>query len=121
MRVECPPNVKIVEVPCTGRVDILHLLRTFEKGADGVFVIGCLEGECHFLEGNLWAKKRVKYVKDILKSLGIEEERIDMYNLSAAMGQQFAEMVAEVTERIKKLGPSPVKNSQESKVNRPAG
>lgn len=109
MRVECPPNVKVVEVPCTGRVDIIHILNAFEKGADGVFVIGCLEGECHFLEGNLRAKKRVAYVKGILKSLGMEEERIDMYNLSAAMGQRFAEIVKEVTEKVKKLGPSPVK------------
>lgn len=109
MRADCPTNLRIVEVPCTGRVDILHILEAFERGADGVFVIGCLEGECHYLEGNLRAKKRVTYVKDILKSLGIEEERLDMYNLSSAMGQQFAMITAEVTEKIKELGPSPVK------------
>ena len=109
MRADCPTNLRIVEVPCTGRVDILHILKAFEQGADGVFIIGCIEGECHFLEGNLRAKKRVTYVKDILKSLGIEEERLDMYNLSSAMGQQFAEITAEVTEKIKELGPSPVK------------
>jgi len=113
MRVECPTNVKIVEVPCTGRVDILHILKALEKGADGVCVIGCLEGECHFLEGNLRARKRVGYVKDILKSLGIEEERVDMYNLSAAMGQRFAEIMAEATEKVKKLGPSPVRRADE--------
>ncbi len=111
MRIDCPSNVRIVEVPCTGRVDVLHILEAFEQGADGIFVIGCLEGECHFLEGNLRAKKRVVYIKDILKSLGIEEERVDMYNLSSAMGQRFAEITAEVTEKIKELGPSPVKKS----------
>jgi len=114
MRVECPPNVKVVEVPCTGRVDIIHILNALEKGADGVFVIGCLEGECHFLEGNLRAKKRVAYVKGILNSLGIEEERVDMYNLSAAMGQRFAEIVKDGTEKIKKLGPSPMKDGQKA-------
>ncbi len=117
MRIECPTNVKIVEVPCTGRVDILHILEAFEKGADGVFVIGCLEGECHFLEGNLRARKRVSYVKDILKSLGIEDERLDMYNLSSAMGLQFTEIANEVTQRIKGLGPSPVKNEKARSAN----
>lgn len=110
MRADCPTNLRIVEVPCTGRVDTLHILEAFEQGADGVFVIGCLEGECHFLEGNLRARKRVNYVRGILKSLGIEEERLGMYNLSSAMGQRFVEITAEVTEKIKELGPSPVKN-----------
>ncbi len=63
MRLSYPTNVKIIQVPCSGRVDILHLLRAIEDGADGVYVAGCLEGECHFLTGNLKAKKRVQYVK----------------------------------------------------------
>ncbi len=112
MRVECPTNVKNIEMPCTGRVDVLHILRAFEKGADGVLVVGCLEGECHFLEGNLRARKRVNYVKEILKSLGIEEERLEMCNLSSAMGLRFAEIVTNMTEKIKELGPSPVKNGK---------
>ena len=71
MRLTYPTNVKIVKVPCTGRMDIIHMLKAFENGADGVFVAGCLEGECHFLRGNLRAKKRVGHVKDLLEECGI--------------------------------------------------
>ena len=115
MRADCPTNVKNIEMPCTGRVDILFILQAFEKGADGVLVVGCLEGECHYLEGNLRARKRVNYVKEILKSLGMEEERLEMHNLSSAMGQKFAEIITNMTERIKELGPSPVKRVMSDK------
>ncbi len=96
-------------VPCTGRVDVIHLLNAIEEGADGVYVAGCLEGDCHYISGNLKAKKRVGQVKKILVELGIEPERVEMYNLSAAQGPRFAEIAREMTEKIKALGPSPVK------------
>ncbi len=83
MRLSYPSNVKIIQVPCTGRVDIIHLLKAIEDGADGVYVAGCLEGECHYLSGNLKAKKRVHYVKKVLDELGLEPERVEMFNLSA--------------------------------------
>jgi coenzyme F420-reducing hydrogenase delta subunit len=108
MRLDCPTNVKIVRVPCTGRVDDVHLLKAFEQGMDGVYVAGCLEGECHFLRGNLRAKKRVGHVKRILTALGINPERLQMYNLSAAMGSRFVEIAREMTEKVRALGPSPV-------------
>jgi len=104
-----PTNVKIVKVPCTGRVDIIHVMKAFESGADGVYLAGCLEGECHFLRGNLRAKKRVGHLKDLLEECGIGGERVAMYNLSAAQGQRFAEIAREMTEKIRALGPSPVK------------
>jgi coenzyme F420-reducing hydrogenase delta subunit len=81
-------------------------MKAFEEGADGAFVAGCLEGQCHYLEGNLRAKKRVAYVKRLLGEVGIEPERIDMFNLSSAMGGRFAEIVEEMTKRIKELGPA---------------
>jgi coenzyme F420-reducing hydrogenase delta subunit len=109
MRRSYPANVKLIRVPCTGRVDDVHLLKAFEQGMDGVYVAGCLEGECHFLRGNLRAKKRVGHVKRILVALGINPERIQMYNLSAAMGGRFVEIAQEMTERVRALGPSPVK------------
>jgi coenzyme F420-reducing hydrogenase delta subunit len=109
MRLQYPANVKIIRIPCTGKVDILYILRAFEDGADGVFVAGCEEGSCHFLNGNYRAKRKVRYVKKILDEIGIGGERLEMYNLSAAMGVKFAETVNEMTERIKKLGPSPIK------------
>lgn len=90
----------------------MHLMKAFEEGMDGVYVAGCLEGECHFLRGNLRAKKRVGHVKGILTALGINPERLQMYNLSAAMGGRFVEIAQEMTERIKALGPSPVNTGQ---------
>jgi len=108
MRLSYPSSVKVIQVPCTGRVDIIHLLKAIEDGADGVYVAGCLEGECHYLSGNLKAKKRVQYVKNVLKEIGLEPERVEMFNLSAGEGPRFAEIAREMAERIKKLGPSPV-------------
>lgn len=106
MRLQYPANVRIIKLPCTGRVDAIVLLKAFEEGADGIFVAGCLEGECHYLEGNLRAKKKVAYVKRLLGELQIEPERIEMFNLSSAMGGRFAEIVENMTDRIKKLGPT---------------
>jgi F420-non-reducing hydrogenase iron-sulfur subunit len=112
MRLNYPSNVKIINVPCTGRVDILHLLKAIEDGADGVYVAGCLEGDCHYLTGNLKAKKRVAYVKKLLGEVGLEPERVEMYNLSAAQGVRFAEIAREFTTRIRDLGPSPVRTDK---------
>jgi F420-non-reducing hydrogenase iron-sulfur subunit len=110
MRLSYPADIKIIQVPCTGRVDILHLLNAIKDGADGVYVAGCLEGECHYLEGNLKARKKVEYVKRTLTELGIEPERVEMYNLSSAQGARFAEIAREVVETIRALGPTPVKS-----------
>ena len=112
MRLDYPSNVKIIKLPCTGKVDVIHILKAFESGIDGVYVAGCLEGECHFLIGNLRARKRVEYVKGLLGSIGINPDRVEMYNLSAAMGTRFAEIAYEMTEKIKKLGPSPIKTKK---------
>jgi F420-non-reducing hydrogenase iron-sulfur subunit len=108
MRLSYPDNVKIIQVPCTGRVDIIHLLRAIEDGADGVYVAGCLEGECHFINGNLKTRKKVEYVKGVLTQIGMEPERVEMFNLSSAMGARFAEIAREMTGKIRDLGPSPV-------------
>jgi len=105
MRIQYPPNVRIIKVPCTGRVDILHILHALERGADGVFVSGCLPGECHFQTGNLKATKRVAYTKQLLQSIGIDPERVEIFYNSASMGLQFAQTCRDFTERIKKLGP----------------
>jgi F420-non-reducing hydrogenase iron-sulfur subunit len=109
MRLTYPPNVKIVKVPCTGRVDIIHMLKALENGADGVYLAGCLEGECHYLKGNLRAKKRVAHVKELLDECGIGGDRVAMYNLSSAQGQRFAEIAREMTEKIRALGPNPAR------------
>ncbi len=115
MRLQYPVNVRIIRLPCTGKVDAIHLMKAFEDGADGVFVAGCLEGQCHYLEGNLRAKKRVTYVKRLLTEVQIEPERVEMFNLSSAMGGRFAEIVEEMTQRVTKLGPI-YKNGQKEPV-----
>jgi F420-non-reducing hydrogenase iron-sulfur subunit len=111
MRLSYPADIRVIQVPCTGRVDILHLLNAIEDGADGVYVAGCLEGECHYIEGNLKAKRKVAYVKKTLAEIGIEPERVEMYNLSSAQGARFAEIATEMVGKIKELGPTPVKNN----------
>jgi F420-non-reducing hydrogenase iron-sulfur subunit len=112
MRLQYPTNVKIVRVPCTGKVDVIHIMRAFEKGADGVAVIGCLEGECHFNSGNLMARRRVEQAQQILETVGVGGERAQMYNLSSSEGPLFAQYATEITEKIKALGPNPIRISK---------
>ena len=107
MRLSYPASVKIVKVPCTGRVDAIHILQAFEGGADGVCLVGCLEGDCHYVAGNIRARKRVEYVKTLLNEAGIGGDRLHMYNLSASDGRKFAQVTREITDRIHTLGPNP--------------
>ena len=108
-RIPYPSNVKIIRVPCTGKVDAIHLMKALEKGADGVYVAGCLEGDCHFKNGNTRARQRVVHVQKILTDLGWEKERVSMILMSAGMGEHFAKTAREFTETIKQLGPNPIK------------
>jgi len=108
MRLSYPANVKIVRVPCSGKVDTIHMLKALEKGADGVMVAGCLEGDCHFKSGNTKAARRVVFVKKLLEEIGIEPDRLAMFTMSAGMGTRFAQVAGEFTEQIRKLGPNPV-------------
>ena len=109
MRLQYPPNIRIIQVPCTGRIDILHLLQAFEVGADTVFISGCHEGDCHYMAGNYYARKRVERPKEILKEVGLEPERLEMFHVSASEGPKFAAVAREMTERAYRLGPNPVK------------
>jgi coenzyme F420-reducing hydrogenase delta subunit len=104
MRLQYPANVRVLRFPCTGKIEENHILAAFELGVDGVMVAGCLEGGCHFLEGNLRARKRVERVKQILGEIGIEPQRLEMFNLSSAEGPRFAEIVKEICARIVPLG-----------------
>lgn len=110
-RLPYPSNVKIIRIPCAGKVDVLHIVKAFEKGADGVVVAGCLEGDCHFKNGNVKAAKRVAHTKNYLEEIGLESERLEMINISAGMGFKFAELATEITAKIRELGPSPVKSA----------
>jgi F420-non-reducing hydrogenase iron-sulfur subunit len=111
MRLQYPTNIKIVKLPCSGTVDILYILKAFEQGADGVFVAGCLKGGCHFIEGNLRAEKRVERAKNLLEKIGLGKDRLEMFFMSSAEGGRFSEVAREMTEKIRKLGPSPIKGS----------
>jgi F420-non-reducing hydrogenase iron-sulfur subunit len=107
MRLPYPDSVRILRLPCTGKIEVNYLLSAFERGADGVMVAGCLEGGCHFQEGNLRARRRVERARQILQEIGLEPERLEMFNLSSAEGTRFAKIVEEMNGRIARLGPSP--------------
>ncbi len=109
MRLSYPSNIKIIRVPCTGKVDILHVLRAFEKGADGVYAVGCLEGDCHFNSGNFRARKRIEQAQALLEAIGVGGERVQMYNLSSSEAPRFVEIAVEMDARIRELGPNPIK------------
>lgn len=85
------------------------MLRAFEKGADGAYVVGCMEGDCHYNSGNLRARKRVAHVRNILNSVGIGGDRVMMYNLSSSEAPLFVKYAQEMTARILELGPNPIK------------
>jgi coenzyme F420-reducing hydrogenase delta subunit len=107
MRLQYPANVEIILVPCTGRFDVILALKAFEGGADGVYAAGCLEGSCHFLDGNIRARKRIRHLQKELEAAGIDPKRVEMYNLSASQGPRFAEIAREFAARITELGPGP--------------
>ncbi len=108
-RMQYPPDIRIIRVMCTGRIDPSHILKAFSKGADAVFIGGCHLGDCHYVIGNYKAERRIKLVKDILEDLGIEKDRLMLRWISAAEGEKFANAMKELSERIKKLGPSPLR------------
>jgi coenzyme F420-reducing hydrogenase delta subunit len=109
MRLDYPANVRVLRLPCTGKVEIDFLMRAFERGADAVIVAGCLEGGCHFQEGNLRARKRIERVKGFMAEIGLEPERLEMFNLSSAEGTRFAEIIGEMAKRLTALGVSPLR------------
>jgi len=104
-RFQYPPNIRIIRVMCSGRVDPEIILDTFLYGADGVFIGGCHLGECHYLEGNYYAEKKVEMAKRLLKAAGVEPERLRLEWISASEGERFAAIITEFTEEIKELGP----------------
>lgn len=109
LRQEYPANVKLVRLPCTGKTDVRYILEAFEQGADGVYVVACPLGNCHHVRGNERGQARVARARAMLESIGFEGERLDMFFVSGGQGATFAKAACEMTERVKKLGPNPVK------------
>lgn len=113
-RIKCAANVRAIRVMCSGRIEPAFILRAFELGADGVLVLGCHPGDCHYAEGNYKALRRMTLLKRTLKQLGIEEDRFKLDWVSASEGDRFAHIVNEMTEMVRALGPFKLK--EESKV-----
>jgi F420-non-reducing hydrogenase iron-sulfur subunit len=107
-RVQYPADIRLIRLMCTGRVDPLLIAKAFMDGADGVIVSGCHFGDCHYLEGNYKAAKRMFYLKRVLKSLGFDDRRVRMTFVSASEGAKWAEVVKDMVKTINELGPSPM-------------
>ena len=103
MRLQYPTNLRIVRLPCTGRVDVNMLLHAFCEGADGVMVAGCEEGSCHFMQGNIRAKKRVIRARELLQEVGVDPQRLEMHHIAASQGPLFASRAREFIKRIEDL------------------
>jgi F420-non-reducing hydrogenase iron-sulfur subunit len=104
-RLPMATNVRIVRLPCTGRIDPLFVLKAFERGADGVIVSGCHPGDCHYAEGNYHARRRFRLFRGLLDFSGIDAQRVTFSWVSASQGQKWADVVNQTTERIRGLGP----------------
>jgi coenzyme F420-reducing hydrogenase delta subunit len=96
-------------MPCTGKIETLYLLKAFEEGVDGILVVGCPEGECHYLEGSIRTRRRVNFTLKILDEIGIGGCRVHMYNIDPSDSDAFSKVTNEIIEKIEKLGPSPIK------------
>jgi coenzyme F420-reducing hydrogenase delta subunit len=105
-RLAYPPNIRIIRVMCTGMVDPKFVIKAFLEGADGVLVSGCNPGDCHYINGNYKARRRVKLLKEILEPFGVEPERLRLTWIGASDGVRFAEIMREMTEQIRRLGPA---------------
>lgn len=104
-RIEYPPNVKVIRVMCSGRMNPNFVMNALQQGADGVLVSGCHPGECHYMEGNYIARRRFILMRNLMEYVGIEPERFRVSWVSASEGEKFKNVIAEVTEDIRKIGP----------------
>ncbi|MDD5448513.1 MAG: hydrogenase iron-sulfur subunit [Actinomycetota bacterium] len=104
-RIHYPPNVKIIRVMCSGRVNPLFLMNALQQGADGVLISGCHPGDCHYLEGNYYSRRRFVLMHRLLEHIGVHPNRVHMSWVSASEGEKFKEVVSEVRDKVKEIGP----------------
>jgi F420-non-reducing hydrogenase iron-sulfur subunit len=109
MRMQYPVNIRPIRVMCSGTVDQVYVLKAFLSGADGVIIGGCKPGDCHYISGNYKARRRIHILKTIMETLGLEHDRIQVSWISAAEGKKFADIMTDFTDKIRGMGPSPVK------------
>ena len=105
-RLQYPPNIRVIRVPCSGRINPLFIIKALASGADAVMVSGCHPGDCHYLTGNMYARRRFVMLKRLLATAGIEPDRVHFTWVSASEGNRFASVVEEVVSKVKKLGPN---------------
>ncbi len=110
-RIKYPPNIKSIRVMCSGRVDTVFILEALRKGADGVLIAGCHPGDCHYQSGNYKTNRRIKLLQKLLNDMGVEPERVRFEYVSASEGQKFAQVVTDFVDELKKIGPSPIKET----------
>lgn len=113
-RMKYAPNIRIIRVMCSGRVEPTFVLKSFRQGADGVMICGCHPGDCHYHEGNYKCLRRARLLSKFLLQMGIEAERFQLEWISASEGKQFAELVDAFTEKVKELGPCKVRTTVET-------
>ena len=104
-RLQYPPNIRIIKVMCSGRVNPQFVLKAFQEGADGILVSGCHPGDCHYIEGNYHAKRKLTLTTDLMEFMGVDPKRFQVSWVSASEGKKFAEVVTKFTAQIKELGP----------------
>jgi coenzyme F420-reducing hydrogenase delta subunit len=109
LNVPYPANVKFIRMPCTGKIDVRYLLEAFEQGADGVYLVACPIGNCHHVRGNERGRARVQRTSQLLQEIGLQPDRLGMYFMSGSQAHAFAAAAHTMTERIRKLGPNPLK------------
>lgn len=112
-RIHYAPNIRIIRVMCSGRIEPTFILKAFQQGADGVLVCGCHPGDCHYQEGNYKCLRRFKLLQKFTRQMGIEKDRLRLEWISASEGKQFAELVNDMTKTLLSMGPSKVKSSLE--------
>lgn len=105
-RIQYPPNVRVIRVPCSGRINPLFIIKALQTGADGVLVSGCHPGDCHYISGNLHARRKFALLKNLLTYVGIEPERVHFSWVSAAEGVRFAEILGKVIDSVRSVGPA---------------
>jgi F420-non-reducing hydrogenase iron-sulfur subunit len=111
-RLKYPPNVRIVRMMCSGMVDPKYVLKAFFEGADAVLIGGCHPGDCHYINGNYKARRRIALIKEVLKHYGLEEDRLWLRWIGASEGNVFADTIKEMTEKVTPLGPTEFKKEQ---------
>lgn len=115
-RLQYPPNIRIIKVMCSGRINPQFVLKAFQEGADGVLVSGCHPGDCHYISGNYHARRKLTLLRDLMGLMGVEPERFQVSWVSASEGHKFAEVVTQFTEEVKRLGPQTLLSGRENRT-----